>query len=274
MLTSWKWEAQGSKNEELDRRNLRNFKEERKRKRSCEMKIKEPEKTVSVGIEMIVRRQSKRMKHFLWLSVSLHVYVGTSMMWTWVQLSEHLLRLQCDEQCAKQKGTQRWISQSLFSRTLACLGGGRQRVVVEGSDPIPGQPAAIRDACNSWGGLVSLKLRRFVEWKPHHLGASLAAHITLGAGSPFLPADSAPPFHLPWVLTKSRFSPTVSTCPIVSANNSLTLWWFLATCFLGCICPGPCCSQGSSCVWTLWCDLLRIFLHLRFLFQFKKGPAW
>lgn len=67
------------------------------------------------------------------------------------------------------------------------------RAIVEGSDPIPGQPAAVMDASNSWGGLVSLKLRRFVDWKPHHLGASLA----LGAGSPFLPADFAPPFTFP-----------------------------------------------------------------------------
>lgn len=50
--------------------------------RSCEMKIKESEKTVSVGTEMIMRSRVRGMKYFLGLSVSLHTYVGTSMRWT------------------------------------------------------------------------------------------------------------------------------------------------------------------------------------------------
>lgn len=67
-----------------------------------------------------------------------------------------------------------------------------KRSVIEEPAPNPGQPAAIMGACNSREGWLIPKVRKFMKRKPHHLGVSLEAHLTLGAGSPFLPADSTP----------------------------------------------------------------------------------
>ena len=78
------------------------------------------------------------------------------------------------------------MKQSLPSRALSPPGAGMKRAVVEGRAPTPRQTTAIRmEACNSWTGLGFPKERRFMQMKAHHLGASLEALVTLGAGSPF-----------------------------------------------------------------------------------------
>lgn len=56
-------------------------------------------------------------------------------------------------------------------------------------------PAVHREA------LVLPRVRRFMELKPQHLGASLEARAILGAGCPLPPAGFAPLTHIPWVLT-------------------------------------------------------------------------
>lgn len=130
------------------------------------------------------------------------------------------------EQCARQQRTQRWTEQFLPSRTLTSLGAARRRAVIEGLAPIPGQKAAIRmDACNSWGGLVFHKVRRFMEMKPHHGGASLEVHLTLGAGSPFLPVGSAPLSHIPWGLPTAWTVPRVSGLTICSHFGEAWVTW-------------------------------------------------
>ena len=82
MLESLKWEAQGSKNEDLALRNLTgNSEKERKAKTNDELEIKASEETVDVITEVIISSWEK-IKEESSLIKSLTVYVSISTMWT------------------------------------------------------------------------------------------------------------------------------------------------------------------------------------------------
>lgn len=82
MLESLKWEAWGSKNEDLALRNLiGNSEKEREAKTNDELEIQASEETVDVITEVITSSWEK-IKEESSLIKSLTVYVSTSTVWT------------------------------------------------------------------------------------------------------------------------------------------------------------------------------------------------